>query len=149
MDLTKLQSQLESAKTELDQLKSGRKVSASRARAALMKVKKESDILRKEILTYSKSLPVKQRTKIAESPDRKTKVAVSPSGSVSELPPVIPEPSGSVSKLPPAVVIPEKPTKIVSKPEPVLVRDSASVVLVKPIKATKPRAKKDVILSAR
>ena len=111
MDLTKLQSQLESAKTELDQLKSGRKVSASRARAALMKVKKESDILRKEILSHSKSLPVKHKA---------SKVIPSLSNAVlAEVKPVIAEAStGSVSELPPkdapaAAVIPKtvKPTK--------------------------------------
>jgi hypothetical protein len=110
MDLSKIQSYLESAKSEVEQLKSGRKVSSSRARAALMKVKKESDLIRKEILTYYKNLPVKQRTKVAESPDRKTKVAVSP---------VIPEPSGSVSELPHASVIPEKPIESLSELPPI------------------------------
>jgi hypothetical protein len=122
MDLSKLQSQLDSAKSEVEQLKSGRKVSSSRARAALMKVKKESDLIRKEILTYYKNLPVKQRTKVTKSLDKKTEV---------ELSPVISEPMVSVSELPP-VVVSELPP-----------------VVVKPIKTTKPRAKKDVVLSAR
>jgi hypothetical protein len=106
MDLSKIQSQLDSAKSEVEQLKLGRKVSSSRARAALMKIKKESDLIRKEILTYSKSLPVKQRkTKVAVSP-----VISEPSGSVSEL-----QPSGSVSELPPAVVLPEKSVEALPK----------------------------------
>jgi hypothetical protein len=119
MDLSKLQSQLDSAKSEVEQLKSGRKVSSSRARAALMKVKKESDLIRKEILTYYKNLPVKQRTKVAESPDRKTKVAVSPvipepMGSLGE-----PRPMGSVSELQPAAIIPEKPIESLSELPPI------------------------------
>ena len=91
MDLSKIQAQLDSAKSEVEQLKSGRKVSSSRARAALMKVKKESDLIRKEILTHSKNLPVKQR---------KTKVAVSP---------VIPKP---------AVVIPIEPIEALEETQP-------------------------------
>ena len=61
MNLSYILSQFDAAKFEIDQLKTGRKVSASRARSALMKVKKESDILRREILAHSKVLPVKQR----------------------------------------------------------------------------------------
>ena len=100
MDLSKIQAQLDSAKSEVEQLKSGRKVSSSRARAALMKVKKESDLIRKEILTNSKNLPVKQR---------KTKVAVSP---------VIPEePIESLSELPP-IESPKDNTLIASVSDP-------------------------------
>jgi hypothetical protein len=99
MDLSKIQSQLDSAKSEVEQLKLGRKVSSSRARAALMKIKKESDIIRKEILTHSKSLPVKQRTKVAESPDRKTKVTVSTTPEPSAV--ILEKPIESLSELPP------------------------------------------------
>jgi hypothetical protein len=120
MNLSTIQSQLESAKSEIDQLKTGRKVSASRARAALMRVKKETDILRKEILSHSKGLPVKQR---------KTKVAVSP---------VILEPSGSVSELPPAAVIPEKPTESLSELLPTETKEAAPKTKTK----AKPRTKK-------
>ena len=92
MDLTKIQSQLESAKSEIEQLKSGRKVSSSRARSALMKIKKESDIIRKEILTHSKNLPVKQR---------KTRVDVSPAGlNPVGLSPVVDKPNEILDKPP-------------------------------------------------
>ena len=110
MDLSKIQSQLESAKYEVDQLKSGRKVSSSRARAALMKVKKESDTLRKEILSHSKSLPVKHKA---------SKVIPSLSNAVvAEVKPVLAEAPTGISEPPPkdapaAAVIPKtvKPTK--------------------------------------
>jgi len=85
-----------------------------------MKVKKESDLIRKEILTHSKNLPVKQR---------KTKVAVSP---------VILEPMGSVSELPPAAVIPEKPTESLSELPPTETKEAAPKTKTK----AKPRTKK-------
>jgi hypothetical protein len=69
MDLSKIQSNLESAKFEIDQLVNGKKISASRARAALMKLKKESDVLRKAILLYSKALPVKHKAPQMTIPD--------------------------------------------------------------------------------
>ena len=124
MNLSNILSQFEAAKSEIEQLKGGRKISASRARAALMKVKKESDTLRKEILLHSKGLPIKQR---------KTKVVV---------PPVIAEP---------AVVVPEKPKETQpaeAKPSPTVAQPSTTVA-PKAVKTTKQRVKKDVVLSAR
>jgi hypothetical protein len=61
MNINTIQTQLNIAADELQALMNNRKVSASRARAALMKVKKEADILRREILTYSKGLVVKPK----------------------------------------------------------------------------------------
>lgn len=61
MNLSNIQAQLESARYEIDQLKIGKKVAASRSRAALMKIKKECDLIRKEVLTHSKGLPVKPK----------------------------------------------------------------------------------------
>ena len=131
MNLSNILSQFEAAKSEIEQLKGGRKISASRARAALMKVKKESDTLRKEILLHSKGLPVK---------NRKTKIAVAN---------VIAEP---------AVVVPEKPKETQpaeAKPSPTVAQPNTTVaqpsttVAPKAAKTTKQRVKKDVVLSAR
>ena len=115
MDLSKIQAQLDLAKSEIEQLKLGRKVSSSRARAALMKIKKESDIIRKEILTYSKNLPVKQRKttpKTAVIPEK-------PIESVSELPPIesptVPTPMGSLGEPRPTETTAPK-TKAKAKP---------------------------------
>ena len=76
-----------------------------------MKVKKESDTLRKEILSHSKSLPVKHKASKV--------ISTSSNAVVAEVKPVLAEAStGSVSELPPkdapaAAVIPKtaKPTK--------------------------------------
>ena len=113
MDLSKILSQFDAAKSEIDQLKGGRKVSASRARAALMKVKKESDILRREILQHSKGLPVKPRKAKPSPAEAKTEV----------------------------------PTKVAEVAQPVT--EVAQPVALAKAKTSKPRVKKDVVLSAR
>ena len=115
MNLSNILSQFEAAKSEIEQLKGGRKISASRARAALMKVKKESDILRREILAHSKGLPVKQR---------KSKTS-------SVLAPTVAQPIAQPAEAPAEV----------AQPQPIAVP--------KAVKTAKPRAKKDVVLSAR
>ena len=78
MDLKNIQAQLESARYEIDQLKIGKKVASSRARSALMKIKKEFDLIRKEVLTHSKGLPVK--------PKKVKPAVVLPEKSVEDLP---------------------------------------------------------------
>jgi hypothetical protein len=61
MNITEIQHHLQEAKSELDCLLKGKKASASRCRANLQKIKLACDITRKEVLNYSKGLPVKQR----------------------------------------------------------------------------------------
>jgi predicted AAA+ superfamily ATPase len=61
MNITEIQHHLQEAKSELDCLLKGKKCSASRCRANLQKAKIACDITRKEVLNYSKNLPVKQR----------------------------------------------------------------------------------------
>lgn len=56
----------------LNKLQGGRKASSSKARASLMKLKKDSHSLRSEIMKYTKELPVKSRVKkepIVEQPE--------------------------------------------------------------------------------
>ena len=115
MDLSKIQAQLDLAKSEIEQLKLGRKVSSSRARAALMKIKKESDIIRKEILTHSKNLPVKQRkttpkTEVIPEKPIESPTDPTPTVSVSD-----PTPTVSVSDPTPTETAAPK-TKAKSKP---------------------------------
>jgi tryptophanyl-tRNA synthetase len=50
----------------LNKLQGGRKASSSKARASLMKLKKDSHTLRSDIMKYTKDLPVKSRTKKEE-----------------------------------------------------------------------------------
>jgi hypothetical protein len=61
MNITEIQHHLQEAKSELDSLLKGKKASASRCRANLQKAKIQCDVTRKQILDYSKNLPVKQR----------------------------------------------------------------------------------------
>ena len=47
----------------LNKLQGGRKASSAKARASLMKLKKDSHALRGDIMKYTKDLPVKSRVK--------------------------------------------------------------------------------------
>ena len=105
MNFSKIQSQFDAAKSEIDQLKTGRKVSASRARAALMKVKKETDILRREILAHSKGLPVKPRKAKPSPAEAKTEVAEVPTEVPTEV--VQPQPAEVAQPQPVAVAKPK------------------------------------------
>ena len=51
----------------LGKLQGGRKASSSKARASLMKLKRDSHALRGDIMTYTKAMPVKARAKKAEN----------------------------------------------------------------------------------
>ncbi len=51
----------------LSKLQGGRKASSAKARASLMKLKRDSHALRGEIMTYTKAMPVKARAKKAEA----------------------------------------------------------------------------------
>ncbi len=54
--------QLENAEKEINSLTSGRKASASRARKSLQLIKGLSHSLRKEIVNFTKALPIKKRS---------------------------------------------------------------------------------------
>ena len=54
---------LEEVEEHLNKLQGGRKASSSKARASLMKLKKDSHQLRADICKYTKELPTKKRTK--------------------------------------------------------------------------------------
>ena len=61
MDLNELNRQLLVAEEEIKLLKGGKKVSATRARQALLHIKKQSDLVRKEILENTRrNKPVKE-----------------------------------------------------------------------------------------
>ena len=61
MDLNEINRQLIVAEEEIKLLKGGKKVSATRARQALLSIKKQSDLVRKEILQNTKKdRPVKE-----------------------------------------------------------------------------------------
>ena len=61
MDLNEINRQLLVAEEEIKLLKGGKKVSATRARQALLHIKKQSDLVRKEILENTKkNRPVKE-----------------------------------------------------------------------------------------
>ena len=47
----------------LNKLQGGRKSSSAKARSSLMKLKKDSHLLRSEIMKYTKKIPVKSRVK--------------------------------------------------------------------------------------
>ena len=51
------------AEQQLTQLQAGRKSSSAKIRHNLMKVKTASHILRRDVITFQKSLPVKSRVK--------------------------------------------------------------------------------------
>ena len=59
MDLTGLKSHLTNAESEINNLKAGKKVAATRARASLLNIQKETNKLRKEILEHAKGLTKK------------------------------------------------------------------------------------------
>ena len=59
---------LSEVEEHLNKLQGGRKASSAKARASLMKLKKDSHLLRGEIMTYTKKMPVKTRKK-AEAVD--------------------------------------------------------------------------------
>jgi Ser-tRNA(Ala) deacylase AlaX len=63
MNITQLDHHLQEAREELESLKKGKKASAARCRSHLQKLKKECDVLRKDILEYTKGLPVKKKEK--------------------------------------------------------------------------------------
>jgi len=54
---------LSEVEEHLNKLQGGRKASSAKARASLMKLKKDSHQLRGDIMKYTKELPVKSRTK--------------------------------------------------------------------------------------
>jgi septal ring factor EnvC (AmiA/AmiB activator) len=58
-----LKSYVSNAESELTSLKNGRKASSARARKSLQSIKNQSHTMRKAITSYSKSLPVKTRSK--------------------------------------------------------------------------------------
>lgn len=57
---------LSEVEEHLNKLQSGRKASSAKARASLMKLKKDSHQLRGDIMKYTKELPVKSRVKKEE-----------------------------------------------------------------------------------
>ena len=69
MNLTGLNTYLLNAESEINNLKGGKKVAATRARQALLNVKKEADALRKEILEYTKNLPTKKAPEPTPEPE--------------------------------------------------------------------------------
>ena len=59
--INEIRMQLETAEREIASLEGGRKASAARARKALQIIKSLSHALRKQVVEYSRSLPVKKR----------------------------------------------------------------------------------------
>ena len=59
-----LQSLVHQAQTELQSLQNGKKASAPRIRASLQKIKTVAQSMRGEVMTFTKDLPTKSRTKI-------------------------------------------------------------------------------------
>ena len=78
--------------TELNLLQTGRKTAGPRARKGLQDIKNQSGLLRKEITTFTKSLPTKTRPK-------KDKAVAEP------------EPVEQVAELEPIEQVAEQPTK--------------------------------------
>ena len=76
--ISEIRMQLEVAEKEIVSLEGGRKASAARARKALQIIKGLSHALRKQVVEYSRSLPVKKRAgvevEVAEVPE----VAIEP-----------------------------------------------------------------------
>ena len=58
-----MKNNLAEVEEHLNKLQGGRKASSSKARASLMKLKKDSHQLRGDIMKYTKELPVKSRVK--------------------------------------------------------------------------------------
>jgi hypothetical protein len=65
--LVLMKQNLADVEEHLNKLQGGRKASSAKARASLMKLKKDSHSLRGEIMTYTKAMPVNARTKKAEN----------------------------------------------------------------------------------
>jgi hypothetical protein len=61
MNLQTINSELKTADEQLTLLKQGRKNAAPRARESLLKIKKECDLLRKEVLIFMKQIPIKTK----------------------------------------------------------------------------------------
>ena len=61
--ITLMKFYLDNAEKELASLKNGKKVSGARVRVNLMKLKKSSHTMRKNVMELSKSLPTKPRVK--------------------------------------------------------------------------------------
>ena len=61
--LVLMKQNLADVEDHLNKLQSGRKASSAKARASLMKLKKDSHQLRGDIIKYTKELPVKSRKK--------------------------------------------------------------------------------------
>ena len=62
MDLNEINTQLIVAEEEIKLLKGGKKIAAQRARKALLNIKKQTDLIRKEILQNTKKdKPVKEK----------------------------------------------------------------------------------------
>jgi hypothetical protein len=57
---------LSEVEEHLNKLQGGRKASSAKARASLMKLKRDSHSLRGDIMTYTKGMPVKIRAKKAD-----------------------------------------------------------------------------------
>lgn len=64
--LVLMKQNLADVEDHLNKLQSGRKASSAKARASLMKLKKDSHQLRGDIIKYTKELPVKSRNKKEE-----------------------------------------------------------------------------------
>ena len=60
-----LQSLVSQAQTELLSLQNGKKASAPRVRASLQKIKTVAQAMRGDVMTFTKDLPTKSRTKVA------------------------------------------------------------------------------------
>lgn len=108
MDFNDINRNLIIAEEEIKCLKAGKKVSATRGRKALLDVKKQSDLLRKQILEYSRSDQLK-KNKVPVT--KKAKVVP-----VEEVPVVSNESTNSETLAPPE----EKKTKPKSKKKPVV-----------------------------
>ena len=100
-EITKIQSMLDTAKTELTAFEKGNKSSAARARKSLQSIKTASHSTRKSIMERSKALPKKTRTPKVSA----TAVAVE-TGNVAEDPP---EPLDESVTEPPILKKPRKP----------------------------------------
>ena len=62
-----LRSNLDECETHIKSLESGRKASCAKSRALLMKIKKDSHSMRKDIMSHTKALPTKSRIKKTEA----------------------------------------------------------------------------------
>lgn len=81
--LAQIKASITEAESELTLLNSGRKVSASRVRKQLQKVKQQSQVLRKSVIDYTKGLPTKSRVK--PDPEKSNFVSDTPTDAPSTL----------------------------------------------------------------